>query len=66
MSFYRVCIMDVNNHSHVNFIKFDNKEDAEHHAKNQSRNDDKHIYEVQKNNEGDFLKIKSYVNGEEA
>ena len=40
----------------VKFISFDNKEDAEHYAKNQSVSDAKHIYEVQKNNKGEFEK----------
>jgi hypothetical protein len=48
------------------FEKFDNKEDAEHHAKNQSVADNKHIYEIQKNNAaGEFFKIKAYRDGQE-
>jgi hypothetical protein len=46
-------------------MKFDNKDDAEHYAKNQSVADNKHVYEVQKNNNGDFSTIKSYLNGQE-
>jgi hypothetical protein len=46
-------------------MKFDDKEDAEHYAKNESVSDDKNIYEVQKNNSGEFLQIKSYMNGQE-
>jgi hypothetical protein len=65
MSTYRVCIIENSNHELVKFMKFDNKEDAEHHAKNQSATDEKHIYEVQKNNEGEFSKIKSFMNGQE-
>ena len=65
MSTYRVCIIENTNHELIKFMKFDNKEDAEHHAKNQSSTDGKHIYEVQKNNEGEFSKIKSFVNGQE-
>lgn len=66
MSDYRVCMMGIEQLELIKLIKFDNKEDAEHHAKNQSVADGKHIYEVQKNNKGDFIKIKSYINGQEA
>ena len=65
MSNYRVCMMEIERHEPVKFMKFDNKEDAEHHAKNQSATDGKHIYEVQKNDAGEFSKIKSFVNGQE-
>ena len=65
MSNYRVCIIKMNSDAVTNYIKFDNKEDAEHYAKNESSADYKHIYEVQKNNEGDFVRIKSYLNGKE-
>ena len=65
MSEYRVCKISVENHESIKNIKFDNKEDAEHYAKNESVSDDKHRYEVQKNNMGEFVKIKFYVNGEE-
>jgi hypothetical protein len=64
MSYFHVLIIKIEDHQLVNTIKFDNKEDAEHYAKNKSVSDDKHIYEVQKNNEGEFLTIKSYKNGE--
>lgn len=65
MSGYRVCKIETENHKSVNFMKFDDKEDAEHYAKNQSVADDKNIYEVQKNHSGEFLQIKSYLKGEE-
>lgn len=65
MSHYRVCLMDIEKHEVSNFVKFDNKEDAEHYAKNQSVADSEHIYEVQKNFDGEFAKIKSYLNGKD-
>jgi hypothetical protein len=65
MSNYRVCMIEIERHELVKFMKFDSKEGAEHHAKNQSVTDGKHIYEVQKNNAGEFSKIKSYMNGQE-
>ena len=65
MSNYRVCMIEMTHHELVKFMKFDNKEDAEHHAKNQSATDGKHIFEVQKNNAGEFSKIKSFMNGKE-
>ena len=65
MSHYRVCMIEIKHHEVMKFMKFDNKEDAEHHAKNQSVIDTKHIYEVQKSNAGEFSKFKSYMNGEE-
>lgn len=65
MSEYRICVVEPDQSQPVKFIKFDNKEDAEHYAKNQSTADNRHIYEVQKNNAGNFLKIKSYMNGQQ-
>lgn len=65
MSEYRVCLIDIKQHQSGQVIKFDNKEDAEHYAKNQSVADNKYSYEVQKNNQGDFVKIKAYVNGQQ-
>lgn len=65
MSYYRVCMVEPKPHSIINFKKFDNKEDAEHYAKNESVADNKHSYEVQKNNDGEFVKIKSYFKGQE-
>lgn len=65
MSNYHVCIIKIEDHTLVKFEKFDNKEDAEHHAKNQSVADAKHIYEIKKNNAGQFFKIKSFMNGQE-
>ncbi len=44
-------------------IKFDKKEDAEHFAKNQSTLDTDNIYEVLKNNKGDFTPVKTYQRG---
>jgi hypothetical protein len=64
MSEFRVSLINITDHKSVRTEKFDNKEDAEHHAKNQSEADDKHIYEIQKNHQGDFVKIKAYLNGE--
>jgi len=58
-------MIEMTHHELVKFMKFDNKEDAEHHAKNQSATDGKHIFEVQKNNAGEFSKIKSFMNGKE-
>jgi len=65
MSNFRVCMIKIEKHEVVKFVKFDNKEDAEHYAKNQSAADGKHRYEVQKNNKGEFAMIKSYLNGQE-
>jgi hypothetical protein len=64
MSNFRVSTIKMDDHELVKSMKFDNKEDAEHYAKNQSATDSKHIYEVQKNNEGEFFTIKSYINGQ--
>lgn len=64
MSAYRVCVIKIEHPELVKLISFDNKEDAEHHAKNHSVSDVKHIYEVQKNNKGEFIKIKAYMNGQ--
>ena len=65
MSDYRVCVKEAGQHGFSGNMKFDNKEDAEHYAKNQSVTDITHIYEVQKNHKGDFCTIKSYANGQE-
>lgn len=64
MSGYQVCKLTVGQHEFIK--KFDNKEDAEHYAKNQSVSDDKHEYAVQKNHRGEFVTIKSYLKGEES
>jgi len=64
MSTYRVCLQSVKQHEMIEHIKFDNKEDAEHYAKNNSATDNKHSYEVQINNNGQFTTIKSYLNGQ--
>lgn len=65
MSEYRVCIVGTEKHKLISARKFDNKEDAEHFAKNSSVADHKHRYEVQKNDKGDFAIIKAYQNGQE-
>jgi hypothetical protein len=65
MSYFRVCMKKVGQQEFIKNMKFDNKDDAEHYAKNQSVADNKHVYEVQKNNNGDFSTIKSYLNGQE-
>jgi hypothetical protein len=65
MSNYRVCQVSVSQHTVVKNVKFDNKEDAEHYAKNQSASDDEHSYEIQKNHQGEFSAIKSYLQSQE-
>lgn len=64
MSEYRVCKTKVGHEEIISFMKFDNKEDAEHYAKNQSTLDDQHGYQVQKNAQGDFRTIKTYLKGD--
>lgn len=64
MSNYRICIINAGQHGAVEHINFDNKEDAEHEAKNKSLNDNQHRYEIQKNNHGEFMTIKAYQNGQ--
>jgi hypothetical protein len=64
MSNYQVCITNIEQNKLVKDIKFDNKEDAEHYAKNNSVNDNKHHYIIKKNDRGEFLEIKAYQNGE--
>jgi hypothetical protein len=63
MSGYRVSKM-TEEHELEESVKFDKKEDAEHYAKNQSTIDTQNIFEVQKNNDGNFFPIKTYRNGE--
>lgn len=63
MSEYRVCKVTIGQQKNIDNKKFDNKEDAEHYAKNQSASDDTHGYNVQKNHQGDFVTIKSYMKG---
>lgn len=63
MSEYRVSKIKNGQQQIEEYKKFDNKEDAEHFAKNQSLADDKHSYEIQKNDRGEFLTIKAYRNG---
>jgi len=65
MSYFRVCKVGMDQTDSANFKKFDKKEDAEHYAKNQSTTDDKNRYEVQKNHEGEFSTIKTYLNGQD-
>lgn len=64
MSYYRVCKIAMEQHDSLSHRQFDNKEDAEHYAKNQSSSDDMHKYEVQKNTEGVFATIKTYFKGQ--
>lgn len=64
MSNYRMCKLKIGQREVIKHTNFDNKEDAEHCAKNESCNDAQHLYEVQKNNHGDFITIKSYQNGQ--
>lgn len=64
MSEYRVCLITLGQQETANHIDFDNKEDAEHYAKNKSSLDNKHRYEIQKNHHGQFSVIKSYLNGQ--
>jgi hypothetical protein len=63
MSHFRVCKVTAKNLP-LKIYPFDNKEDAEHFAKNESVADDKHSYEIQENDKGDFSSIKSYYKGE--
>ena len=65
MAYYRVCKIAMEGHDFINHRPFDNKEDAEHYAKNQSSSDNEHRYEVQKNNDGEFSTIKTYLKGQE-
>lgn len=64
MSEYRVDIAKSGETVSIEHIKFDNKEDAEHYAKNNSMGDDKHQYFIKKNDKGEFFTIKVYQNGE--
>jgi len=65
MSNFRVCKMKPGTQAVEGFVKFDDKQDAEHYAKNQSTSDQAHSYEVQKNHSGEFRVVKAYQNGEE-
>jgi len=65
MTHYHVRMIKIKDHEVVKLVKFDNKEDAEHYAKNESAADSKHSYEIQKSTEGEFATIKSYLNGKE-
>jgi ribosomal protein L33 len=60
MSAYRVCKTQRNVDEILEYKKFDNKEDAEHFAHNESAADAGHNYIVQKNQDGEFVTIKSY------
>ena len=64
MSDYRICVIKNGQNEATNHIDFDNKEDAEHYAKNHSSNDAKNRYEVQKNDRGEFMTIKAYLGGQ--
>ncbi|MES2217307.1 MAG: hypothetical protein V4501_02740 [Pseudomonadota bacterium] len=63
MSYFRVC-KNTAKETPLKIYPFDNKEDAEHFAKNESVADDKHSYEIQENDEGEFSTIKEYYKGE--
>jgi hypothetical protein len=65
MSFYRVCMKKTDHQDFIKDVKFDDKEDAEHYAKNQSVTDTVNYYEVQENNNGNFTRIKMYFSGKE-
>lgn len=64
MSAYRVCRMTIANHEILQTRNFDNKEDAEHYAKNESVADGQYEYEIQKNDTGEFVTLKAYIAGE--
>jgi hypothetical protein len=64
MSAYRVCKMTIANHTILHTLDFDNKEDAEHYAKNQSVANGEHEYEVHQQEKGEFVTIKAYIGGE--
>ena len=64
MSGYRVCKIKLGQQEVIQHMNFDNKEDAEHRAKNESADDHKHRYEVQKNDHGQYKTIKAYQNGQ--
>jgi hypothetical protein len=68
MSEYRVCMVAIGAQGAAKIVKsmnFDNKEDADHYAKNQSVLDAKHSFDIQENDKGEFNTLKSYVSGEE-
>lgn len=65
MTGFRVCQKKPGTGTVVGFVKFDDKQDAEHFAKNQSISDPAHCYEVQKNNKGEFMPLKAYLKGQE-
>ncbi len=65
MSNFRVCKMKTGMKTIIEFVKFDDKQDAEHYAKNQSLSDNKHNFEIQKNTDGKFTTIKAYLDGQE-
>jgi hypothetical protein len=64
MSTFRVCKIKKGAGNMIGFREFDDKQDAEHYAKNESIADSAHGFEVQKNNHGEFMTIKAYLNGE--
>jgi len=64
MSNFRVCKMKIGKSEFIEARKFDDKQDAEHFAKNQSLSDSAHGYEIQKIEGGAFVTIKAYLNGE--
>lgn len=64
MSYYRIGKITSNQSEKAEYMNFDNKEDAEHTAKNKSTNDSTHSYVVQKNEDGEFVTIKTYQQGQ--
>lgn len=65
MSNFRVCKIKAGMNKIIGFVKFDDKQDAEHYAKNQSLSDNTHNFEIQKNAGGKFTTIKVYLDGQE-
>jgi hypothetical protein len=64
MSAFRICKMTLAHHEILATMDFDNKEDAEHYAKNQSVANGQFEYEVRENDKGEFNTIKTYIAGE--
>jgi len=65
MLHYRVSKEKITQHQSLEYKKFDNKEDAEHYAKNSSSKDGSHVY-VMENQvaEDEFVTIKVYQQGQ--
>jgi hypothetical protein len=64
MSYYRIGKVKNGQQEPIEHMNFDNKEDAEHSAKNKSTDDSSHFYVVQKNEQGEFITIKTYQQGQ--